>query len=186
MIHLDSVNMLNQAEPRAGLCAPPQGDWQMRAAMGMFQKAKAQAWLGRLWSALTGSGCRLFRLSEVLSSCRVRGSHYAGVRTVSIDEIRGSEGRCRDFDADFRPLRSHNKVRWARIAKARLKGVTLPLVELVQVGGVYFVRDGHHRISVARAFGQQNIDAEVTVWQVAARLPWERPEPVGRLVAVPA
>jgi hypothetical protein len=50
----------------------------------------------------------------------------------------------------------------------------LPPVELIQVGDVYFVRDGHHRISVARMMGQDSIDAEVTVWETAGLLPWER------------
>jgi hypothetical protein len=186
MIHLGSVHMLNQADAKVGLCTPVQGDWRMRAAMGAFQKEWRQARLGRLFSELTGRTGRLLRLSDVLFSCRVRGSHYAGVRTVAIDDIQGSEGRCGDFDAEFRPLRLHNKARWARVAQARLTGVTLPLVELVQVGDVYFVRDGHHRISVARAFGQESIDAQVTVWEVAGPLPRERAAPVGRLVAVPA
>jgi hypothetical protein len=54
-----------------------------------------------------------------------------------------------------------------------LAGDPLPPVELIQVGSVYFVRDGHHRISVARAMGQQEIEAVVTVWQTADILPWE-------------
>lgn len=185
MIHLDSVNMLNHAEPQAGLVAPPQGDWRMHVAASKFRRARCQALVGRLWAALTGRERRLMRLSEVQSRYRVRGSHYAGVRTVSIDEIRGSEGRCGDFDARFRPLRSHNQGRWASVAKARLKGVTLPLVELVQVGDAYFVRDGHHRISVAQAFGQESIDAEVTVWRVAGAPQEERPAAVGKLVTMP-
>ena len=50
----------------------------------------------------------------------------------------------------------------------------MPLVRLIQVGELYFVSDGHHRISVARAFGQQEIEAQVTVWQVEGALPWEQ------------
>ena len=45
---------------------------------------------------------------------------------------------------------------------------------LVKVGDKYFVLDGHHRISVAKALGQESIEAEVTVWDVAGPLPWER------------
>jgi ParB-like chromosome segregation protein Spo0J len=52
------------------------------------------------------------------------------------------------------------------VALARLKGVVLPAVELAQVREAYYVLDGHHRISVARAFGQESIDAAVTVWEV--------------------
>jgi hypothetical protein len=72
------------------------------------------------------------------------------------------------------------------VAKARLKGVTLPPVELIQVGDVYFVRDGHHRISVARAFGQEHVDAEVTVWEVTESLSHEQLAPVVQAVMQPA
>ena len=50
---------------------------------------------------------------------------------------------------------------------------------------VYFVRDGHHRISVARARGQRAIDAVVTVWDVAGPLPWEPETATGTLVGQP-
>jgi hypothetical protein len=67
------------------------------------------------------------------------------------------------------------------IARARDRDKALPPVELIQVGDLYFVRDGHHRISVARAVGQRYIEAEVTAWQVSGPLPWEgsaAPSPV--------
>jgi len=80
---------------------------------------------------------------------------------VTFDRIWGSEGRCRDFDRAFYPLRSHEKDRWLSIAVAREIGIGLPPVELVQVGDVYFVQDGHHRISVARMQGQKAVDAGV-------------------------
>jgi hypothetical protein len=60
------------------------------------------------------------------------------------------------------------------------------MVELIQVGDLYFVRDGHHRISVARAWGQATIDAEVTVWEVVGPLPWERPATVAQPAVQPA
>jgi hypothetical protein len=53
-------------------------------------------------------------------------------------------------------------------------GVVLPPVCLIQVGDVYFVRDGHHRISVAKVMGQEQIDAEISVWHVMGPLPWQR------------
>jgi len=89
--------------------------------------------------------------------------------------IRGSEGRCQDFDADFRPLKELSRERWMAIAAAWKLGTELPPVQLVQIRDLYFVRDGHHRISVARAMRQENIDAEVTVWEVVGTLPWEQP-----------
>jgi hypothetical protein len=92
---------------------------------------------------------------------------------VPIAQIVGSQGRCGDFDRDFNPLHDHNRERWLRIAAARRRATLLPPVDLVQVGGLYFVQDGHHRISVARALGQTDIEARVTVWHVSGPLPWE-------------
>jgi hypothetical protein len=67
------------------------------------------------------------------------------------------------------------------MAAAKMRGVALPPVELIQVGDIYFVRDGHHRISVARAFGQEQVDAEVTVWDVTGPLPRREPMPAGKM-----
>jgi hypothetical protein len=92
---------------------------------------------------------------------------------VPICQIRGSEGRCSDFDRNFNPLQDHNRVRWLRIAAARQRGRSLPPVELVQVGDFYFVRDGHHRVSVARALGQPFIAARVTALNVIGPLLWK-------------
>jgi hypothetical protein len=131
--------------------------------------------MGRAWSALSGRSRRLIPLSEVEARCAVRERHSAGTRTVSIERIKGSEGRCTDFDCDFNPVQDHSQERWLRVARARQEDKFLPPVELVQVGDVYFVLDGHHRLSVARALGQRSIEAEVTVWQVKGLLPWEMP-----------
>jgi len=112
-------------------------------------------------------------LCEIEGSSQVGARHYAGLHTVPIAQIQGSEGRSNDFDRDFHPLQDHCKERWLRLAMAREQGKVLPPVVLVQVGEVYFVRDGHHRISVARALGQLDIEAEVTVWHVSEPLLWK-------------
>ena len=128
----------------------------------------------RLSSALTGRSNRLLDLADVRRACEVCGRRFDGIRAVPLREIRGSGGRCGDFDAGFCPLVSYTKGRWVSIARARQMGRAMPPVELTQVGDVYFVRDGHHRISVARALGQKAIDARVMVWRVSGPLPWER------------
>jgi hypothetical protein len=112
-------------------------------------------------------------LAEIKAACSIRDHNNAGTQTVPIRHIRGSGGRCNDFDTAFRPLQSHNEERWLNVAVARQMGVALPPVSLIQVGDVYFVRDGHHRISVAQARGQKEVDAVVTVWDVVGSLPWE-------------
>ena len=139
----------------------------------LYLKALHRGRLGQVWSTLSGRSRGLIPLSAVEAQCTVRDRHYAGLRAVSIDRIRGSESRCADFDRDFRPLQNHSQDRWLRVARARQADKPLPPVELVQVGEIYFVLDGHHRLSVARMIGQQIIEAEVTVWQVSGALPWE-------------
>jgi hypothetical protein len=90
--------------------------------------------------------------------------HYAGEQEVALDDIRGTEGRQNDFDDRFHPLTEHSRQRWQSVARAFEAGIDLPPVELIRVGEVYFVRDGHHRISVARALGLTTIMARVTAW----------------------
>jgi hypothetical protein len=85
---------------------------------------------------------------------------------VPISQIQGSEGKSEEFDAEFRPLKPFSRDRWVSVAVAFLQGKSLPPVELIKVGQQYFVRDGHHRISVARAYGQYDVDAVVTVWNM--------------------
>jgi hypothetical protein len=91
--------------------------------------------------------------------------YYAGIQAVPIRQIRGTEERARDFDVEFNPLTDHTERRWLSVFTALQRGAALPPVELTRVGEIYFVRDGHHRISAARALGQEYIEAVVTVWQ---------------------
>ena len=132
----------------------------------LYHKRLRQGQRGQLWSALRGRSRRLASLAEVEAQYIVRGRHSAGLRTIPVDQIQGSSGRYDDFDCDFCPLQDHTQYRWLSVARARQEGKSLPPVELVQVGEAYYCLDGHHRISVARAFGQLDIEADVTVWQV--------------------
>ena len=153
-----------------------QAERQVRAACDarrLYQRARMAGRMRRLWSLLARRPRRLLDLRDVERVCRIRGRCYAGTQPVSLTEIRGSAGRCRDYDDEFHPLRGESSSRWLSIACAERMRVPLPPVKLVRVGDVYFVEDGHHRISVARALGQQEIDAEVVVWHVEGPLPWE-------------
>ena len=139
----------------------------------LYTRARDRGRRGQFWSTLVGRSRCLLALEEIYATCTVHTHCCAGTQMVPISQIRGSEGRSYDFDRDFNPLQDHNKGRWLSVAAARQRGKALPPVELVQVGDVYFVRDGHHRISVARALGQGDIKAKVIVWQVTGPLPWE-------------
>ena len=132
----------------------------------LYDCALARGRRGQLWRALARRPRHLLDLAEMDAVCTPINGHYAGSRTVPIQQIRGSQSRSRDFDPNFNPIQDHTKERWLSIARARHSGKSLPPVKLAQVEDIYFVQDGHHRISVARAMGQQDIEAEVTLWQM--------------------
>lgn len=142
-----------------------------REALQLYHLATRQGWVTKLKTAIGRRDCSLLDLKAVLCKHKISGRHYLGIQTVRISQIKGSEGRCEDFDADFHPIRTHTRARWISIARARLLGKPLPPVELILIGDMYFVRDGHHRISVAQANGQEAIEAEVTRWQVDGQNP---------------
>ena len=139
----------------------------------LYSRALDRGQRGQLWSALSGQSRCLFSLEEIDSNCTVDASYHAGTCFVPICQIRGTEGRSVDFDRDFNPLQDNNRDRWLSIAAAWGRGKELPPVALVQVGDVFFVRDGHHRISVAQALGRRSVKATVMVWQVNGPLPWK-------------
>jgi hypothetical protein len=84
------------------------------------------------------------------------------VRTIPLDAIVGSVDRTRDFDRSFRPTSRRVRQRWERVAAAMRRGEAIPPIDVYKVGDVYFVEDGHHRVSVGRAMGNDVIEANVT------------------------
>lgn len=144
-------------------------------ARQLYERACLWGRLSRVWGRLIRRERALLDLATIAAACNVHTRHYLGRQTVLIRQICGTEGRSADFDALFYPRHEHNQGRWIGLAAARIIGLSLPPVELIQVGDSYFVRDGHHRISVARALGEQYIEAEVTVWQVREPLPGKQP-----------
>jgi hypothetical protein len=99
---------------------------------------------------------------EVIDALGFVSERSSGLQVVPIAAIVGTVDRGRDFDRRFRPTSSRVRTRWERIATAMRRGEPLPPVDLNKVGETYFVRDGHHRISVACALGHEEIDAYVT------------------------
>jgi hypothetical protein len=125
----------------------------------------------RLLRTFKKRSASLQNLQSYLTSFRVLNRSYKGVQFVKINQILGSEGRIEDFDIYFNPIHERTRNRWVNIARIRLSGSELPPVELIQVGEIFFVRDGHHRISVAKALREDFIDAEVIEWDV---LPYDK------------
>src|SRR5437588_4973985 len=99
---------------------------------------------------------------EVISALGFVSEHPAGLRVVPIEAIVGTVNRGPDFDRHFRPTSARVRGRWERIATAMRRGQALPPVDLYRIGEIYFVRDGHHRVSVALALGREEIDAYVS------------------------
>lgn len=132
----------------------------------LYDKAKRRGMLDSLKKLFGKKGTvHLFTLEEVLRQVQIQSQKAIGVKQVDINQIMGTiaGGRGRDFDIDFRPLQQHNKERWLGVATAWLSGRRLGRVKLVQVGNIFFVKDGHHRISVAKAMGEQEVEAEVVM-----------------------
>ena len=147
-----------------------------------FRLARLRSFLGRVSSVFSGPPRRLLAFEEVREKLHVGGAIYRGVQAVPVARILGSVDRYRDFDGHFLPKHNELEPRWSRINRAWYQEISLPPVLLYQVGDVYFVVDGNHRVSVARAQGQEFIDAEVR--QCSCRVPLSpeiRPEDLERL-----
>lgn len=126
-----------------------------------FNRARMRETVQRLFSLLTSEKDRLLSLSEVRALLRPSSEVYQGMHTVPIAKIVGSEGRYQDFNRSFLPRHAHLRGRWESVDKAHHRQIILPAVTLYEIGGVYFVRDGNHRVSVARLQGVEFVDAEV-------------------------
>jgi hypothetical protein len=105
---------------------------------------------------------------EVVEALGRRGQHDLGLQVVPLEAIVGTVDRTADFDRGLRPTSARLRSRWERIAAAQRRGEALPPVSLYKIGDLYFVRDGHHRVSVAKSLGRDDIDAYVV--EVTTRL----------------
>jgi hypothetical protein len=99
---------------------------------------------------------------EVVAALGRRGELDLGLQVIELQTIVGSVDRGRDFDRSFRPTTAVVRERWQRIATAVRRGEAMPPIDVYRIGDMHFVRDGHHRVSVARALGLPTIDAYVT------------------------
>src|SRR5512144_89589 len=126
-----------------------------------FSRARRKAFLNRIRSVVSGRPGTLLSYDEVKSALHVGGPIYRGVQTVRVEEIVGSLNRYHQFDRAFLPMEDQIASRWQSVDRAFYQEISLPPVVLYKVGQVYFVVDGHHRVSVAREQGQEFIEAEV-------------------------
>lgn len=147
---------------------PPQGNATPDAVL--YAQANRLFWRSYLLVQLRGVWAWIRRRPSRLPSLeeqhpRLTGACFAGSQEVPLSAIRGTENRAGDFDAAFHPLRLDLRQRWVQVALAYLQGRGLPSVELIRLGDACYVRDGHHRVSVARACQHLTIAASLTNWQ---------------------
>jgi hypothetical protein len=135
-----------------------------------FARIRTRAFLKDLLALFSGKRDDLLSYDHVKEKLHIGGPIHRGVRTVEVAKIVGSVNRYRDFDRAFLPMKDNLASRWQRVDRAFYEDVGLPPVVLYKVGEVYFVVDGHHRVSVAREQGQEFIDAEVRECRVKVPL----------------
>lgn len=135
-----------------------------------FAKARNKALFNEVQHFLNPEEATLISFSDIKKMLKPQNETYLGMKTVPLDRIVGSEARYQDFDNRFFPKKMHLKTRWEHIDMAHIKDINLPPITLYELGGVYFVRDGNHRVSVAKAKGVEFIDAEVVSLQSEIKL----------------
>jgi hypothetical protein len=126
-----------------------------------FKRARSQASLNRVFGNLFGKPVKLMSFDEIKKKLPIGASASRGTKPVKLEQIVGSLNRHHDFDREFRPYASISPERWQNVDRAFYEGASLPAIIVYKVGNVYFVVDGHHRVSVARNQNQIFIDAEV-------------------------
>jgi hypothetical protein len=130
-----------------------------------FNKARNKALFNGIQHFLNPDEATLISFSDIKKLLKPEGEVYKGMQVVPIKLIVGSEGRYNDFDNHFFPKSKFLKERWANIDAAHYMDINLPPINLYECGGLYFVRDGNHRVSVAKSRGLEFIDADVVSLQ---------------------
>ncbi len=126
-----------------------------------FDGARRKAFAAGIRSLLTGRHNDLLPYEAVRELVAPSAESYVGLQSIPIDRIVGSERRSSEFDRDFLPRREFVRRRWQSIDIAHYESKPLPAIRVFEMGGVYFVRDGNHRVSVAHSQKWSFIDAEV-------------------------
>ncbi|MBQ0039037.1 MAG: transcriptional regulator [Treponema sp.] len=135
-----------------------------------FSKAHTKALFNEIHHFLNPEAAKLIPLQEMKAILKPKNEIYKGMEVIPVNLIVGSEGRHSDFDNHFFPKSNFLKNRWERVDMAHYQDIILPAISVYELGGLYFVRDGNHRVSVAKSKGIENIDAEVVSLQTEIKL----------------
>ena len=132
------------------------------------RRSQLLAELGRRLRREPDDVALILPFDEVVEALGMVGEVNLGLQTIALDSIVGTIDRTHDFDRGFRPTTPLVRGRWQRIAAAQRRGESFPPISVYRIGDLHFVRDGHHRVSVAKSLGREDIDAHVT--QVRTRI----------------
>src|SRR3954469_15448841 len=147
---------------RTGLTSADAQDDFMRA-----RRRQAVSRLARFLTRERGDIDVILPFDEVVAALGRTGERDLGMHAIPLDSIVGTVDRRSGFDREFRPPTSRLRPRRGRTGgertpPARPRGAPLPPISVYRIGEVHFVRDGHHRVSVARSLGLRDLDAFVT------------------------
>jgi hypothetical protein len=129
-----------------------------------FLRARRRRALRRVSAALRGEISDvdvMLPFDEVVAALGRVSERDLGLQTIALDTIVGTVDRGREFDRQFRPTSARVRLRFERIAQAQRRGEGMPPIDVYRVGELHFVRDGHHRVAVSRAQGNDVIHARV-------------------------
>jgi nucleotide-binding universal stress UspA family protein len=149
-------------------------------AINDFRRARRRAGIEQILASIQGKSIDLLSYEEVRK--QLRGVHYAerGLQDIPVDAIIGTAGRYADFTRSFLPRQDSDEDRWSKVRVAQSQMEGLPPIEVYQIGEAYFVKDGHHRVSVARQLKATHIEAYVT--EVKTKVPLQPKDRPGDLI----
>lgn len=127
-----------------------------------FDQARFIGFWSELRDLLTNRPTGLLSFDDVKTKLHLGEQVYRGLQNIPLEQIVGSVGRYKDFTRNFLPKNPELVHRWSDVY-AKVNDLTgVPPIDVFQVDDVYFVRDGNHRVSIARQMGLDTIEAHVT------------------------
>ncbi len=135
-----------------------------------FSRAYMKGFWRSIFSLIRKTDNRLLPFDEVMHYIPLRGKHYLGTKEIETSKIIGTVNRFHDFDRAFLPRQTNTRSRWESVNSAYFSDIVLPPIEVYKVSDIYFVRDGHHRVSVARERGQVFMDAYVVEIDIKGKI----------------
>jgi hypothetical protein len=135
-----------------------------------FSRAYRRGFWRSIFSLIRNTNNRLLPFDEVMQNIPLRGEHSLGIKQIETSKIIGTVNRYQDFDRAFLPRQTNTRARWESVDSAYFRDIILPPIDVYKVSDIYFVRDGHHRVSVARERGQAYMDAYVIEIDVPGKI----------------